>query len=214
MDTKALRNLFRSQAFDAVEPYLWSDSEVYGYMDRAQRQFCAEVRGIADASTADITTVAITTGEMFSPLDSRVLQVRSAYNVTTDTALASFNSLEVGERALRVPGAVNGYSLDDQDGFVRWNAVPTEDQAVSLSVYRSPLYPITSGTDDLEIHTDHHESLLDWMMHLAYLKQDAETYDLRRSNEARARFEAYCVQARGELSRKRHTPRSVRYGGY
>ena len=213
METKALRDLFRSQAADAVAPYLWSDPEVYGYIDRAQRHFCAKVRGIADATTPAITQVDIVTGEMYAALDSRVLQVRSAFNETANTSLSPFNSLERGEQALRQPGAITGYSLSDQDGAIRWNAVPQADETVSLSVYRAPLAPVTGSSDDLEVHADHHEHLLDWVLHLAYLKQDAETYDLRRSTEARERFELYCRQAKEELSRKRHTPRSVRYGG-
>lgn len=213
-NAKALRNLFRSQAFDAAEPYLWSDAEVYNYIDRAQRRFCEKVRGIADATTPDITEVMVVAGEMFSPLDPRVLQIRSAYESTTGVNLAPFNSLEAGEAALRQPGSVTGYSLDDQDGYVRWNRVPQADSVVQLSVYRSPLDPISGANDSFEIHSDHHEALLDWVLHLAYLKHDPETYDPARSAEAGLRFDSYCNEARKQLNRKRHAPRPVRYGGY
>ena len=214
MNALALRNLFRSQLYDAVEPFLWSDPEVYGYMDRAQRKFCTAVRGIADARTPEITEVAVVAGEMFSPLDPRVLQVRSAYNATTGSDLAPFSPREVGEAALRQTGDVTGYSFDDEDGAIRWTVVPAADAVVNLVVYRLPRDTISSKSDELEIPPEHQEALLDWMAHLAYLKHDAEAYDKRASDEAGARFLAYCRDAREQLSRKRHTPRAVRYGGY
>lgn len=212
MNALALRNLFRSHLCDTVEPFLWSDPEVYSYMDRAQRKFCTAVRGIADATTPEITDVAVVTGEMFSPLDPRVLQVRSAYNVTTGRDLTPFNPLERGEAALRSTGEVSGYSFDDADGAIRWNVTPDADAVVHLNVYRLPLATLGKSSE-LEIPADHQEALLDWMAHLAYLKHDVEAYDKRASDEAGARFLAYCREAREQLSRKRHTPRVVRYGG-
>lgn len=214
MDSTALAKLFRtSVVFDNVEPYLWSDSEVYSYMDRAVRKFCVEVRGIADANTTEITEVMVVTGEMYSPIDPRVMQVRSMFNVTSNVDMQPFNSLEIGEKRLRQGGAVIGYSFNDEDNKVRWNAVPQADEVVQMSVYRFPLESITGKACDIELPEEHHEALMDWMAHLAYLKHDPETYDPQRSDAAAGRFLDYCKHAREELSRKRHARRGVRYGG-
>ena len=65
----------------------------------------------------------------------------------------------------------------------------------------------------LEIDEQHHRHLLLWMKHLAYSKQDAETYDKKAAEDNAAMFEAYCKKAMKERERLRYHPRVVRYGG-
>ena len=52
------------------------------------------------------------------------------------------------------------------------------------------------------------------MAALAYMKQDAETYDKTKSAEFEARFLGYCDMARKEKERREHKTRIVAYGGY
>ena len=40
MDSTALHDLFRSEVRDEATPYLWSDAEIYSYIDDAQKMFC------------------------------------------------------------------------------------------------------------------------------------------------------------------------------
>ena len=44
MTPKALHDLFRAHVRDEEYPYLWSETEVYLYMDEAQKMFCRSCR--------------------------------------------------------------------------------------------------------------------------------------------------------------------------
>jgi len=69
----ALLDLFRSNVEDTDEDDpLWTDVEMYSYMDEAQKAFARGTDYFSDSLTPEITAVAITAGEAFSPLDPRL----------------------------------------------------------------------------------------------------------------------------------------------
>ena len=63
MDSTTLHDLFRSEVRDEATPYLWSDVEVYSFIDDAQKMFCRLQGGIADASSA-ITHINVVAGSL------------------------------------------------------------------------------------------------------------------------------------------------------
>lgn len=85
---------------------------------------------------------------------------------------------------------------------------------LNLQVYRLPVVPITDiGDQALEIDSQHHQSLVLWMKHRAYGKQDTETFDRAKAKEFEDAFEAYCFKAKQEQGRARRVQGSVAYGG-
>lgn len=91
----------------------------------------------------------------------------------------------------------------------------TFDLTLNLSVFRLPIVPITdAGDQELEIDSQHHEHLLMWVKHRAYGKQDAETYDKKKSADCKADFFSYCEAAKAEQNRARRVGTPVAYGGY
>ena len=91
---------------------------------------------------------------------------------------------------------------------------PTETVTINLAVYRLPIVPITTlGDQALEIDAQHHTHLLLWMKHRAYNKQDAETFDKRKSQDFKDAFLAYCEEAKREQQRARRVQGNVAYGG-
>ena len=88
------------------------------------------------------------------------------------------------------------------------------DLTVNLAVFRLPLVAITDDGDQaLEIDEQHHEHLLLWVKHRAYDKQDAETFDRRKSDDFAARFRTYCADVKKEQDRARRVVSAVAYGG-
>lgn len=88
------------------------------------------------------------------------------------------------------------------------------DLTAHLSVFRLPLVTITDDGDQaLEIDEQHHLHLLLWAKHLAYDKQDAETFDRRKSDDFAARFRMYCADVKKEQDRARRVVGTVAYGG-
>lgn len=224
METARLYSLFRSNMRDEATPYLWSDLEVFAYMDDAQKMFCRLTGGISD-STSPITKIVALEGQQYTDVSPKILKIRHAHNERGVTLkLLNFEDLECGPPVFDYgwpiklgftmdEGPLRGIVLNEEPNKVRWVRTPERDEVVSLIVYRLPLIDIEGPSDQLEIDDRHHLHILDWMAHLAYGKTDAETYDKGRSEEFRLRFIDYCSQASLEKSIRVHKPRGVLFGG-
>ena len=64
-----------------------------------------------------------------------------------------------------------------------------------------------------DVKEHHHLHFMKWMRHLAYNKQDAETFDAAKSEKEAAAFLAYCELAKREKDKYKSKVRVVRYGG-
>ena len=231
MTADELYELFRGDVVDNAADYLWTDPEVWGYMDEAYKMFVRLTGGIADA-TSSVTEVGITAGVVTSEVSPLILRYRSAYlrsngrklTIINDadepvTGRGDYNNYWMGMRD-NTPGEVQymtiGTDRNAKRGIVRWVRVPVADDICDISVYRLPLDKITeeSGTFDFyEIGEEHHRSLAMWMKKLAYGKQDAETFDRGRRDEYEAEFRKYCAEAKAEWDRYRTKTHIVEYGG-
>ena len=79
---------------------------------------------------------------------------------------------------------------------------PKSNETISiyLSVFRLPLVAITDAGDQaFEVDEEHHRHLMLWMKHLAYSKQDAETFDRTKAEEFEERFNAALPTYRARL---------------
>ena len=75
MTPTELKDLFRSDVRDQTEDYLWSDTEIFVYMDDAQKMFCRSGGGIADSVSA-ICSLPVAAGDVSVPYDPRILKLR------------------------------------------------------------------------------------------------------------------------------------------
>ena len=76
MTTTELLALFRTEVSDLEAPYLWSDALIYSYIDEAQKQFCRDTYGIADARSYTIDL--LTDGTEWYNIDPGSRNVRSS----------------------------------------------------------------------------------------------------------------------------------------
>lgn len=224
MNTTELLTAFRAEVVDEEEPYLWSDEDIFRYMNEAQLMLCRKAQGISD-STSDVAKVSITSGEESSTLDERVLKVRGAQLVSNGRPLRLLNYEDLqfeqvsdyGMQQISAlpsrPGPVKAMIVGMEDHLVQWVDIPQEDDEVRLVIYRLPIETLNDFDQELEVDARHHNSLLWWMKALAFQKQDAETFDRNKSNENELRFLAYCNDVYGEQRRAKHKPRQVAYGG-
>ena len=226
-----LYNLFRSDVADTVKPYLWSDNEVYDYMNDAYRMFVRKTGGIPDASSSflRIPIVATVAYANISPL---ILKFRIASLESTGADIKIINAEDV-DKIMRndygsyspvnvnTPGPVThmviGLERTADSALVRWVQKPIVNDYANLIVYRLPKDKVTADAQDFnfrEINEEHHVHLMHWMKHRAYGKQDAETFDKGKREEFRLAFENYCAMATDENDRYKSKPvRTVRYGG-
>jgi hypothetical protein len=217
MNSTELLETFRDEMNDVATPYLWSDLLVYRYINDAQEMFCRLTEGIEDSSTPDICRLEVTAGEDWCPVSRKVLKVREAVNVATGRPFGIMNMEKASEKGVHFngnPGPVKLFVTGLEKSKLRAWPMPAEDVTVELRVFRLPLVTITDdGEQPLEIDEQHHLSLLLWMKHKAYGKEDAETFDRRKSDDYEQRFYTYCAQARKEQERARRSTGTVMYGG-
>lgn len=211
MTTTELLALFRSEVFDLELPYLWSDALVYGYIDDAQKQFCRDTVGIADARNF---TVDILPGTDWYDIDPRILKIRGATDRTTGLPIPLMPVEKMYDSSMRFDGntgLLKALIAGLEENVLRAWPSPAVASTVELTTFRLPT-TVEAG-DDLEIDPRHHRYLLHWVKYLAYDVQDTETYDKNASDKNRAKHEAYCAKAIIEQSRARHSAASVIYGG-
>ena len=228
MTSDDLYALFRSDVVDAVAPHLWSDTEVWGYMNDAYRMFARLTGGIPDTTSA-LTRLALTPGVATNAVSPLILRFRSAYLLSDGTELKIINEADLPRLATSDYGQVNparrnlltgkvthmvtGMDRRATSGTVRWVYIPDAEDTVQLSVQRLPLETVESGFEFPEIGEEHHEHLMLWMKARAYGKQDAECFDRGRRDEYTQAFRTYCAEAKAEWNRYRSHNMSVAYGG-
>lgn len=226
MRSDELYDLFRADVVDDVSPYLWSDAEVYRYMNEAYYMFVRRTGGIPDVTTPKVCEIPIVLGERDADLDTSILRIREAYLGSNDYELKIINAEDLESLTTEdygvlrnlnnftTPGEVRYMITGLEDGLVRWLHVPAANDVAYLTVDRLPLDTITCGGQSFEgVRSEHHYYFLMWMRHLAYRKQDADTFNLVKSDQERNDFLAYCDMARVEKGTRRHKVRTVAYGG-
>lgn len=214
MDGSDLIAAFRSDMFDQVEPYLWSNEDIERYATDAQRMFCRFTDGIEDSRSA-MTQLAITPNTAWYPVSPLVKKVRLATRNDNGREVAVVPVEKMQAQGMRFDGRTGPLQAlisGLEKGILRAYPTPNETVTVTASVFRFPLKPVTDGSR-LEVDEQHHESLLMWMKHKAYLKQDAETFDRTKADEFEAKFISYCKLATAEQERARRSAGTVIYGG-
>jgi hypothetical protein len=223
VNTTELKDYFRTQVRDDVAPYLWSDEELYVYMNEAQRSFVRRTGGIFDI-TSEATEVSVTENEAYSDLHPSILHIRKALLDDRDLMLVNLADAQSASAqddflssfmpaVSNQPGTVTRMVIGEERNKCRWISIPDADATVRLAIARLPLDDLTADGQELEVAPEHHVPLIDGMMALAYLKQDADTFNPKAAEEGAVRFRAYCDQVWKEWERYRHKPRTVSYGG-
>ena len=211
MNTTELLAVFREEVFDLTAPYLWSDALVYRYIDDAQKQFCRDTYGIADARNHSLSTSA---GVEWYDLDPRILKIRGATEQATGRSVIMVPAEKTTDQHIRFDGAfgpIKAFVTGLEKNVLRAWPMPNQTQTVTLSVFRLPT-SIASG-DDFEIDEQHVLPLLFWVKHKAYDVQDTEVFNPQASDKYRAKWDAYCAKALNEQSRASHVAGTVIYGG-
>lgn len=217
MNSTELRDLYRSEMRDEETPYLVGDLALYSYIDDAQKMFCRLTEGIEDSRTAGITRLSVVPGTEWYVTSPLILKVREAVRTDTGRPVDIVNAERASKLELYFDGRLGPvkYFVAGLDkGYLRAWPTPNETVTVELRVFRLPLDPITdAGDQPLEIDDQHHRHLLLWVKHLAYDNHDTEMFNKRKADEYKAKFEAYCFQAKKEQERARRVNSNTAYGG-
>ena len=220
MTLSELLDHFRDLASDTELPYLWSDREVYRYVDQAQNSFVKVFGGFRD-NTGPMTQLVLPANQLTVPFDSRILRILKAVNPITgpvDVLNATdyrtdYIGSDYAKNTAITNGAVRWLIIGETENTLRPIGTPLVDTLLVLSVMRLPLRPIVDSTSILEVRPDHVPYLVHGMLELAYLKDDPDTYQPGRSEKQGKRFDEYALMVKSELNARNRVAKPVTYGG-
>jgi hypothetical protein len=192
MTLQDLITLFRNEADDATEPYLWDDEEVIDFANEAESEACRRSRLLVD-STSALTQLLV------DPLDAGVISLDPSIVFVRRAMLAGrrpLHRMTVRDLDAHNPYWMNAgpavplaYVTDFQTGAILLHPVPAAEDMLLLTVVRTPLVEMRSLEDSPEIAPRFHRSLRYWMLYRAYSKQDSQANDPKKAADSLALFE-------------------------
>ena len=184
---------FRSSVGDNEVPYFWSAEDIVRYLNEAVQEACERAKLIEDRRTPTVCSLTLQAGVSTYDLHPSVLEIKrlTLNGQKLDEDCPGWE-LQAGKPSCFIFEQAAGV----QPPRVRFVRSPVSAGAVALTVFRGALKPLRADLDTAkpEIHERFHERLMDWVLHRAYLKQDADTFDPGKAAQSLALF----VQAFGE----------------
>ena len=216
MNSAELVDRLRIDLDDVAEPELWSGTELYSYVDSAQKNFCRLVEGIPD-----VLDLPLVVDQEWYVRDFRILKVRGVRRLHTDQPRIGSDVQVMSYAKFRTTcqyfdsrsGPVQCLVDSEKKGFWRAYPVPSIADPLELTVLRLSDTLTDGEEEEMEIDEMHHLYLLDGAKSLAYLKQDSQAYDKTAAADAKLRFEQYCRRCKDEQSRNEFGVGVTAYGG-
>ncbi|GKT19799.1 hypothetical protein AVHY2522_23810 [Acidovorax sp. SUPP2522] len=192
---------FRATVDDVELPYLWSSELIVRYLNEAVQEACERAKLIEDRLTPAVSTITLEPNVSTYQLHPSVFEIKRITlrgKPLDETSVEALDEDCCGWESMK--GLPRWYIFEQASGTrsasLRLVRTPTEADTLALTVYRGALKPLCADLDQgrPEIPERFHERLMDWVLHRAYLKQDADTFDPGKAAESLALF----VQAFGE----------------
>ncbi len=171
---------------------LWSLAEWTEYANDAENEACIRANLILDQIGA-LSVINIISGTATYSIDEKILLIKRAKLLSGAEPLvktsrrvldASYPNWETDT------GTVRSWLPDGTNKITLYKS-PTANDTLNLMISRLPsaaMLLVDKLTVSPEIDVQYHLGLVDYMLHRAYSKQDAETLDKGKAKEHLARF--------------------------
>lgn len=183
---------FRREESDTALPYAWSDATITDLLNEAENEACRRALLLVDSTTAAIAKVSFLANAVGIALPSTVIYVRRATLASTGKKLIPKVSADMDES---IPGwesdsasEVQAFIPDWQTQYLRFWPPSASADTLNMTVVRTPIDTMSTGSDTPEIPARYHAYLLDWVRFRCYADMDADQYDPVKSEKAEAKF--------------------------
>lgn len=194
MTLEEFRLRFRQGTGDLSKPYLWSDEEVDQFANDAEDEACRRAGLLVDSSSPEASEIVISARDEAVDLHESVIFVRRARLASSGRTLSPRVARAMDEECPGwedTPASIPQIFVPDwESGKLRLWPPAAQADTLKLTVVRTPLVPMEKDGDSPSIPRRYHAALLDWMYHLAYLKQDADAFDPKKAAQHEGRFTA------------------------
>jgi hypothetical protein len=153
---------------------------------------------IVSTPTTDHEYYSITTswlyGKTVAPilyaLDKRIIDIDEVKWTTRQWRLTkvSVNKWQVNPWWEQVPGMPTEYCTDYQNNYIAINFRSEETDTLRLCVRRMPLANLVKDDDEPEFRDSYHDYFVNGVLWQMYSKQDAQAFDLKKSDAYYASF--------------------------
>ena len=189
---------------DTTIPYLWQDPELLRYLNYAEVQACRRAHLLIDDLTSNdngtaatagtfgqkpLCTLAVLAEQAMYYLSPKILMIKRCRLLSMTVPLigpVSYPELDdrmsgwrgtSGTVGTAGSGGNPAFFINEPVNTITFVLAPSVADTAFLVVSRIPLTPFTLSTSP-EIEEKHHEGLMDWAAHLAYMKNDSDTLNL------------------------------------
>ena len=196
MNLEQLIASFRVDADDLVEPFLFSDDWVAGWLTEAQSEAASRGRLILEDADPDVCQIAVTAGVASYELHRSVYEIAdlrfmpAGASRSTPLPLVTREWLDDKRPGWRDNCKDLSFAIQS-DHRLRIVGVPNTDGVLHLEAYRVPLKALANDTDKPELSEAHHRHLIYWALHRAFSRPDSETIDPQRADRALEAFTRY-----------------------
>ncbi len=184
----------QNQADEVIDKpdLLWSLAEWTEYANDAENEACIRANLILDR-TSGLSIINVLSGTATYSIDEKILLIKRA-KLSSGTEPLVKTSRRVLDATYpnweTDTGTVRSWLPDGTNKITLYKS-PTANATLNLMISRLPSAAMLLAnklTVTPEIDTQYHLGLVDWMLHRAYSKQDAETLDKGKAKEHLARF--------------------------
>ena len=196
MNLEQLIASFRVDADDLVEPFLFQDEWVAGWLTEAQAEAAIRGRLILEDADPAVCQIAVTAGTASYELHRSVYEIAdlrfmpAGASRSTPLALVTREWLDDKRPGWRDLADEVAYAIQT-DHRLRLVCVPASDGVLHLEAYRVPIKALANDTDKPELNEAHHRHLIYWALHRAFSRPDSETIDPQRADRALDAFTRY-----------------------
>ena len=196
MNLEQLIASFRVDADDLVEPPLFQDDWIAGWLTEAQAEAAIRGRLILEDADPAVCQIAVTAGTASYEMHRSVYEIAdlrfmpAGASRSTPLPLVTREWLDDKRPGWRDLAGEVAYAIQT-DHRLRLVGVPASDGVLHLEAYRVPLKALASETDKPELNGAHHRHLVQWALHRAFSRPDSETIDPQRADRALEAFTRY-----------------------
>lgn len=226
MNTGELLAEVRSQLNDVAgnnSTRFWSNADLIRYANAARDRLFLVVRKLvidsttaSDAAGLPVCQIPLIAGTGQYAISKKILGIIRLKLATQSTLLPPSTADELdcsyGDWSTLPLGDPWTYCIDLESDSITFVPAPKAADTAVLTVYRFPLAKLAIDDQDADLgfREEYHEDLIPWMLHLAFRKQDSETYNPGLAEEYKKTFLDRAAEIKLEMHRHVTKPRQNR----
>ena len=195
MRVRDLVSIIREDYLNDVkaQKYLHSDASLLRKFSEAEKQACSRADLIFDSTTSEFSRITLVSGVSAYNFSSKIISIGDVVYTGKVLEKRSRDGLDRDFPFWRTDAGLTNFDISYciSGRSIQLNRIPADVEAgtyLYLEVYRLPSVSLQDLNQEFEIPEEHQRSLIYWVLHECYKKQDSDIFDQDKSDYYLARF--------------------------